>query len=493
VAILVPTTVLAQQHFESLKRRFATLPVRVEMLSRFRTPKQNEAVVSGLKDGAVDIVVGTHRLLQPDVHFRRPGLLVIDEEHRFGVSHKERIRSLRASVDTMAMTATPIPRTLHMAFSRLRDLSIIATAPMNRMPIRTVICHDTPGVLRGAIERELARDGQVYVVHNRVRTIHAMAERIAAMVPQAKVAVGHGQMSEERLEEVMVNFVEGRSNVLVCTAIIESGLDIPRANTIVIDRADTFGLAQLYQLRGRVGRSDRQAYACLVVPPLQMLTGDAKERLEALVRHTELGSGFSVASMDLEIRGAGNLLGPEQSGTVDAVGYEMFLDLLQEATARLAGESPPPDREPEITLETPGFLPSEYIPDPGLRLHYYKEMACARSLEEVEETLAALVDRFGPLPLEAKALCAGMTAKVLCRMLGVAGIETTRRRITVHLGPDSRVDPREVSRVIEEADGALRLTPDLRLVSLVEPSQKSPTEAAIHLLRTLWRCAIKSH
>jgi transcription-repair coupling factor (superfamily II helicase) len=485
VAVLVPTTVLAQQHYLVFKKRFANYPVRVEMLSRFRTKGQNANVVLGIKEGTVDIVVGTHRLLSSDVHFRNLGLLVVDEEHRFGVAHKERIRSLRTSVDTLAMTATPIPRTLHMAFSKLRDLSIISTPPVNRMPIRTMICHDDGDLIREAVQRELARDGQVYFVHNRVKDIDGIAGRISRLVPEARVAIGHGQMKEEVLERVMRDFIDGRFDVLVSTAIIESGLDIPRANTILIDRADTFGLAQLYQIRGRVGRSDLQAYAYLIVPPMGMLSEEARDRVEALAMHTELGSGFQVASMDLEMRGAGNLLGAEQSGDVDGVGFEMYMSLLEEATATLRGEDYEVAYEPEINLETPGFLPAEYVDDVGLRLHFYKELATSRSEEEVNQIAASLVDRFGTLPDDTERLIDGMVARALCRQLGVLGLETTGKKLTLHLGAQSGIHPDAVMELIREGDGAVRLTRDFKIIALRDQNGENPTRQAIEILRKL--------
>ncbi|MCP4675803.1 MAG: transcription-repair coupling factor [Deltaproteobacteria bacterium] len=488
IAVLVPTTVLAQQHFQTFKERFKSYPVRVERLSRFQTQAQNRDVVLGLKDGTVDIVIGTHRLLSKDVHFKRLGLLVVDEEHRFGVAHKERIRRLRASVDTLVLTATPIPRTLQMAFGQIRDLSIIGSAPAARRPVRTMICHDDPEVLRGALARELSREGQVFYVHNRVRDIAKVAERVKRMVPDARVAIGHGQMKEDKLERVMLDFVAGQYDILVCTSIIESGLDIPRANTIIIDRADTFGLAQLYQIRGRVGRSSLQAYAYLVVPPLSVLTEEARQRVETLARYTDLGSGFSVATMDMEIRGAGNLLGPQQSGTVSAVGFEMFCDLLAEAAAEIRGEKQTREIEPELTFERPGFIPDEYIPDVGQRLQYYKHLASAESEEAVEEIAADLVDRYGPLHEDTEDLVQVMIAKSMCRNLKIRGIESTTRRLTVHLAPDTRVSPDRVIDIVHKERGFVRLTDDLKIV--VRLDDKSPTgaQAAIRFLHRLGAC-----
>jgi transcription-repair coupling factor (superfamily II helicase) len=455
------------------------------MLSRFRSRSENAAAVLGLKDGTVDVVIGTHRLLSKDVHFKRLGLLVIDEEHRFGVTHKERVREIRTAVDTLVLTATPIPRTLHMAYSGLRDLSLIATAPVDRRPIRTVVCHDDPGLLTQAMERELAREGQVFFVHNRVRGIERVAERVRRLVPAARVAVGHGQMKEERLERVMLDFVAGRYDVLVCTSIIESGLDIPRANTIVVDRADTFGLAQLYQLRGRVGRSHQQAFAYLVVPPLDALGGDARERVDAMVRHSDLGSGFSVATLDLEMRGAGNLLGAEQSGSVSAVGLEMYCELVAEASAELRGEERRATVEPEVTLDRPGYLPEDYLPDVGQRLSYYKRLASCADEREIQVLAAELVDRYGPLPEEAEEVVRGMAVKTLCRSLRIHGLEASQRGLTIHLGSDSLVDPGLVMEIIREEQGRVRLTDDLKIAVRFAAEGPAGAEGAIRILRRL--------
>ncbi len=485
VAVLVPTTVLAQQHYQTFRDRFAPYPVRVEMASRFRSEQENRETIRALKEGRVDIVIGTHRLLSKDLHFKRLGLLVIDEEHRFGVAHKERIRDLSADVDTLVLTATPIPRTLHMAYIELRDLSLITSAPVDRRPIRTVVCHDDPALLTEAMERELARGGQVFFVHNRVRDIGRVAERVRGLVPRARVTVGHGQMKEEDLERVMLDFVAGEYDVLVCTSIIESGLDITRANTIIIDRADTFGLAQLYQLRGRVGRSRQQAHAYLVVPPLASLGGQARERVEALLGFRDLGSGFSVATRDLEIRGAGNLLGAEQSGSVNAVGFETYCELLADAVADLRGRPRATAPEPELTFEHPGYLSEELIPDLGQRLQAYQRLASAADEAAVDEVAADLVDRFGPLDGEATALVGVMRVKAVCRSLCVAGIEVGGRRIVVHLGTGSRVDPAMLTRLIREARGRWKLTEDLRLLVVFPEDDPPDSGSAIHCLHAL--------
>ncbi|MCU0665003.1 MAG: DEAD/DEAH box helicase, partial [Myxococcota bacterium] len=484
-AVLVPTTVLAQQHYQSFCQRFSPYPINVEVLSRFRTDAQNRETIFKLKTGLVDIVIGTHRLLSKDVHFKQLGLLVIDEEHRFGVAHKERVRALRTTVDTLTLTATPIPRTLQMAMGGVRDLSLIATPPMARKPVRTLLCHDEPKTLATAIERELSREGQVFYVHNRVKDIGKAAERVRQLAPKARVVVGHGQMKEDELERVMFDFVSGRYDILVCTTIIESGLDIPRANTIIIDRADTFGMAQLYQLRGRVGRSHQQAYAYLVVPPQAQLADDARTRVETLVRHTELGAGFAVATMDLELRGSGDILGAQQSGNVAAVGLEMFCDLLAAAVAELRGEPREEEIEPELTFETPGLIPQEYVPDVGERLQWYKRLASASSETHVQHIAGQIIDRCGPLPRETDELIKAMVAKALCRRLGIRGLEVTSRGIVVHLAPDCLVKPTSVLELIRRSPGRIALTQDMKIRLRLARDEQDCAQAAIHFLHEL--------
>jgi transcription-repair coupling factor (superfamily II helicase) len=485
VAVLVPTTVLAQQHYQSFLQRFSAYPVNVEMLSRFRTQTQNRDTVLRLKTGLVDIVIGTHRLLSKDVHFKQLGLLIIDEEHRFGVAHKERVRSLRTTVDTLTLTATPIPRTLQMAMGGVRDLSLISTPPSARKPVRTLLCHDDSKTLSTAIERELAREGQVFFVHNRVKDIGKVAERVQELAPKARIAIGHGQMKEDDLERTMFDFVSGRYDILVCTTIIESGLDIPRANTIIIDRADTYGLAQLYQLRGRVGRSHQQAYAYLIVPPVSQLSDDARTRVETLVRHTELGSGFSVATMDLEIRGSGDILGADQSGNVSAVGLEMFCDLLSEAVAELQGEPRQEDIEPELTFDSPGLIPEDYAPDVGERLQWYKRLASASSETHVQHIAGQLVDRHGPLPKETDELVKAMVAKSLCRSLRIRGLEVGNRGLVVHLTPDCKVRPAAVLELIRRSPGRVHLSPDMKIRVKLPREEQDSADAAIRFLHEL--------
>src|SRR5881409_3490827 len=400
VAILVPTTVLAQQHWSTFADRFAPFPARVELLSRFRAPKEQRAVVEGLRHGTVDVVIGTHRLLSKDVAFKNLGLLVVDEEHRFGVAHKERMKQLRASVDVLALTATPIPRTLYMSLSGVRDMSVIETAPLDRLPVETVIRRFSRGVIKEALERELERGGQVFFVHNRVQSLPSMAKLVQELVPEARVIMGHGQMKERELEATMVRFVTGQADVLVSTAIVESGLDIPASNTIIINRADRFGLAQLYQLRGRVGRERQQAYAYLLVPADGRVDEQAQRRLRALQEFTELGSGFKLALRDLEIRGAGNLLGAAQHGHIAAVGYDLYSKLLAEAVRELAGEPTAAAVEPMISVAVEGFLPDDYVPEVNQRLAFYKRLASAVSDAEVDDLRGELLDRFGPPPKE---------------------------------------------------------------------------------------------
>ncbi|MEJ7731729.1 MAG: transcription-repair coupling factor [Polyangiaceae bacterium] len=394
VAVLCPTTVLAQQHFLNFQARMASYPIEVRAMSRFQTKQEQDEVSRGLRDGKVDVVIGTHRLLSKDVHFKRLGLLVVDEEQRFGVTHKERIKALKTNVDVLTLSATPIPRTLQMAVTGLRDMSIITTPPVDRRAIRTIVTRPDETVIRDAVVREIDRGGQVFYVYNRVEGLYERAARLQELVPTARIAVAHGQMSEQALEQAMLDFVEGRFDVLCSTAIIESGLDIPRANTMIVDRADMFGLSQLYQLRGRVGRSKERAYAYLVVPPQNAMTDEARSRIEALERHTELGSGFQIASLDLELRGSGDLLGGEQSGNVASVGFEMFCQMLDEAVHELRGDPIVHDVDPELSFDVDALLPDDYS-DVGVRLSLYKRLASAGSVDEVADLASEMEDRFG--------------------------------------------------------------------------------------------------
>ncbi|HXX36613.1 MAG TPA: transcription-repair coupling factor [bacterium] len=430
-AVLVPTTLLAQQHYTVFRERFAAFPVRVEMLSRFRTPKEQKAVVEGVRTGAVDVLIGTHQVLNKAITFRALGLVIIDEEQRFGVTHKERLKQLRTQVDVLTLTATPIPRTLHMSLAGLRDLSVMETPPDVRQPIRTFIREDDPALVRDAIRRELERGGQIYVVHNRVDAIERAAKRVRDAVPEARVAVAHGQMPETELEQVMLDFLAGRYDVLVCTTIVEIGLDIPRVNTIVIEQAHRLGLAQLYQLRGRVGRADRQAYAYLLYPRHARLTHEAEQRLVAMREFVELGSGLRLAMRDLEIRGAGNLLGPEQHGHLAAVGFDLYMRLLEEAVREVRGERIEEAPETTVDLGAEAYLPEEYIAAANQRIATYRRLAETRGPDEVRAALEELRDRYGPLPEPARALGEIVRLRAVARGLGIAAISRDRDGILV--------------------------------------------------------------
>jgi transcription-repair coupling factor (superfamily II helicase) len=404
VAVLVPTTILAQQHMLTFRERLADFPVRIEVLSRFRTPKQQQETLAALKRGEVDVLIGTHRLLSRDVSFPRLGLVVIDEEHRFGVAQKERIRQMTRLVDVLAMTATPIPRTLNLSLAGARDMSVIETPPRDRLPVHTEILEFDEEVLADAVLREIDRGGQVFYVHNRVETIHNVALALQRLVPQVRVAVAHGQMAERELERVMLEFLDRRWDVLVSTMIVESGLDIPSVNTLIVDRADTLGLAQLYQLRGRVGRSTYRAFAYLLVPSRRVLTEDAEKRLRVIEEFDDLGVGFKIALRDMEIRGAGNLLGPEQHGFILGLGFDLYLKLLEEAVAELKGAASEVRPEPRLLTDWPAYLPEEYVTNEHDKLDLYRRLAEARDREAVDELTLEMIDRFGQLPPPAVAL-----------------------------------------------------------------------------------------
>ncbi len=460
VAVLVPTTVLAMQHYQTFSARFANFPVRVEMLSRFRPAAELAAVVAGLADGSVDIAVGTHRLLQKDVKFAALGLLVVDEEQRFGVAAKEALKQLRREVDVLTLTATPIPRTLHMTMLGVRDISTIETPPEERLAIRTYVTPYDPDVIGEAIRREVARGGQVFFVHNRVESIHAVARRLRRIVPEARIGVAHGQQSETALEKVMVDFYLKKVDVLLCTTIIESGLDVPSANTIVIDRADTLGLAQLYQLRGRVGRDKYRAYAYLLVPADGGMSEVARKRLQVIAELTELGSGFKIAARDLEIRGAGNLLGAEQSGHIAAVGFDLYTQLIQETVRELKGEPVEAEVDPTIRLRADGFIPEAYVPDPALRLNLYKRLAALRDGRLLTDFAEELADRFGAVPAETEWLLRTVDLKIQARKLHIQEIDGRREAIRVRFGPDPPVSPETIVALLRTERGRLRYLPE---------------------------------
>jgi len=453
VALLAPTTVLAQQHFHVFRERLKNFPVVVEMLSRFVDDETQARTVEGLKSGHVDIVVGTHRLLQRDVRFKRLGLLVIDEEHRFGVMQKERLKKLRTQLDVLSLSATPIPRTLHMAVGGIRDMSVIQTPPEERQPIKTYVTAEDDELIAEAIGRELQRKGQVYFVHNRVRTIQKAAERVRGLLPEARVAIGHGQMSEDELASVMVDFESGEYDVLVCTTIIESGLDIPNVNTILVERSDRFGLAQLYQLRGRVGRSGRRAYAYFLYDPRRSLTEQADKRLDVISGLHELGQGFKIALRDLEIRGAGNLLGTEQHGAITSVGFEMYLQMLQSAVAKLRGgadETAVSDvlstEEMNLDLPLDHFIPRSYIRDEKLRLGAYRQLANAEDEEELDSMLRSLRDRYGNPPEQLDNLAYSLRVKLRGQRMGLRGVIAQGHDILVRVDPQRLLDVEELSR-----------------------------------------------
>jgi transcription-repair coupling factor (superfamily II helicase) len=487
-AILVPTTVLAQQHLATFSDRFSPFPARVELLSRFRSPKEQKAIVEGLKKGTVDVVIGTHRLLSKDVEFRDLGLLVIDEEHRFGVAHKERIKQLRASVDVLSLTATPIPRTLYMSLSGARDLSVIETAPLERLPVETHICRFSRAVIKEALDRELARGGQVFFVHNRIQSLASMANFIQQMVPDARVVMAHGQMRERELEAVMVKFTTGQADVLVSTAIVESGLDIPASNTIVINRADRFGLAQLYQLRGRVGRERQQAYAYLLIPADGRMDEQAERRLRVIQELTELGSGFKLALRDLEIRGAGNLLGADQHGHMAAVGYDLYAKLLAEAVRELSGAPTEAPVDPVVTVDVEAYLPESYVPEVNQRLALYKRLTGATGSADLTDLRAELEDRFGPLPAAAEHLLQVVGIRVAARALGVEKLETRAGKAVVRFSPATPIDSQRLVRMLQESRGRLRMSREFGLEAAIATTDWPTTrDSLLKLLEQLDR------
>jgi transcription-repair coupling factor (superfamily II helicase) len=462
VALLVPTTLLAQQHYSTFTDRLADWPVRVELLSRFRTGSEMNAVLKRLEQGSVDIVIGTHRLIQRDVRFKQLGLVMIDEEQRFGVQQKERLKQLRAEVDLLTLTATPIPRTLNMAMSGIRDLSIIATPPARRMAIKTLITEWDRAMLREALLRELQRGGQVFFLHNEVRSIERVAREVQELAPQARLAVAHGQMPERQLEKVMVDFYRQRYNVLVCSTIIESGIDVPTANTIIINRADRFGLAQLHQLRGRVGRSHHRAYAYLVVPEKRSLTADARKRLEAIASLEELGAGFTLATHDLEIRGAGELLGVEQSGQINQVGFSLYSDMLARAVAAMQnGREPdldaPMRRGVEIELHVPALIPETYLGDVQARLTLYKRIASAPDSAGLRELQVEMIDRFGLLPEATKNLFAIAELRLRAARIGVARLDFGPQGGRIEFLEDAEADPEGLIRLIQQNSRGYRM------------------------------------
>jgi transcription-repair coupling factor (superfamily II helicase) len=454
VTVLAPTTVLTFQHFETFKRRFQPFPIRVEMLSRFRTAKEIKAVLADLAEGKVDLVVGTHRLLSADVVFKDLGLVIVDEEQRFGVKHKERLKQLKKSVDVISMSATPIPRTLHMSLLGLRDMSVIETPPKDRLSIQTNVAHFQPELIKSAIELELGRGGQVYFLHNRVDSIWARAAMIQELLPQARVGVGHGQMGEAELERTMLRFMRHEYDVFVCTTIVENGLDIPLANTMIIENAERYGLAELYQLRGRVGRSNRRAYAYLLVPPDTELTEVARKRLAALKEFSDLGAGFKIAALDLELRGAGNLLGGEQHGHINAVGFDMYVRLLEETVRELKGEEVPAEIHSSLNLGLDIRIPADYIADENQRLRAYRQIANAGTPADRERVEKELEDRYGPVPVAVRNLLEYSALKTVAEKLGIEAIDRRHALLNVKFHPETHIDPACLMNLVSHTRGA---------------------------------------
>ncbi|MBI2981274.1 MAG: transcription-repair coupling factor, partial [Deltaproteobacteria bacterium] len=474
-AILVPTTLLAFQHAERFAERFRETParlaedggsrrVRIEMLSRFRPKAEQKRVLQELALGHVDIVIGTHRLLQPDISFKNLGLLVIDEEHRFGVGHKEKIKHLRKNVDALTLSATPIPRTLHMSLVGIRSVSVIETPPTDRLSIRTFVMPFQDSVIREAIVREIKRGGQVFFLHNNVQTMAKMKEHLEKLIPEAKCEIAHGQMEEEALEDIMVRFYHQEFNLLLCTTIIESGIDIPTANTILINEADRFGLAQIYQLRGRVGRGAHRAYAYLLIAEDKELTDEATQRLQVLQKFSELGTGFRMANYDLEIRGAGNLLGKDQSGNMTAIGYELYSELLEQAVRALKGEKVLDEIDPELHFKLPAYIPDSYLPDPPLRLELYRRLSSLDSEDEIEPIIDELRDRFGKPPAEVENLLELSAIKTYAKKLRLKQIRYDGRNFSYAFDPSSPLPPDVLTQMIKKDPKAMKLTPDLRLI-----------------------------
>jgi transcription-repair coupling factor (superfamily II helicase) len=485
-AVLVPTTLLAEQHFRTFSERLAPFSIRVEMLSRFRTRSEQQETLRGLKSGTVDFVVGTHRLLQKDVVFKNLGLLVVDEEHKFGVKHKERIKEFKKLVDVLTLTATPIPRTLHMSLAGIRDLSIIQTPPLDRQAIQVSLARFGKRVIREAILRELERGGQVFFVHNRVQGIERMADFVRNLVPVAKVGIAHGQLKEDEIEDVMTKFIAGTLNVLVTTTIIESGIDIPTANTIIINRADRFGLADLYQIKGRVGRSREKAYAVLLAPADETLTDTARKRLRAIQELSELGAGFRIAAQDLETRGAGNLLGKQQSGHIAAVGIDLYTQMMEEAMAELRGQELAVEPDTQITMRASAFIPEDYISDPSLRLAAYKEVSGVGDEAALRDLADELRDRYGLMPEPAANLFEIMSIKIIAKKAQVARIDAGKAMVQITFAENAKISPERVMLLLKKNKGKIKLVPEYTLqVVLGDDSLKTASNAVKKCLQEL--------
>jgi transcription-repair coupling factor (superfamily II helicase) len=463
VAVLAPTTILTFQHIETFKRRFASWPLNIAVLNRFVSAAEVKKTLADVKAGRVDILIGTHRLLSSDVQFANLGLLIIDEEQKFGVKHKEKIRYLKNTVDTLAMSATPIPRTLNMSLLGLRDLSLINTPPHDRLPTRTFVSKFDMSVIRKSVLTEIKRGGQVFFLHNRVQSIYALADELRSLLPEVRLAVAHGQMDEDSLEKTIVSFFNKDIDMLVCTTIIESGMDIPNANTMFVDQAHALGLSQLYQLRGRVGRGKQRAFCYLLIPRSGSIDDIAKERLRILQQNSALGSGIQIAQYDLELRGAGTLLGEEQSGAVDAVGYELYMDLLEMAVQEAKGQPLEETVEPEINLKMKALIPHAYMPDIRLRLSYYKALSNIQSTEDIDQIENTLRDQFGQPTEEVFNLMGLMMIRLLCKTLGVRDVSSGINTISLLFTDKTKLPPQKVIELTQQANKKYSLTPDNRL------------------------------
>jgi transcription-repair coupling factor (superfamily II helicase) len=484
VAMLVPTTVLAEQHAKTFLERFAGFPVLVESINRFRSQAEQKAILRNLKAGKLDMIIGTHRLLSKDVHFKRLGLLIIDEEHRFGVSHKEKVKRFKAEVNVLTLSATPIPRTLQLSLLGIRDLSVINTPPEQRRPIKTFVARYDELVIKEAITRELQRGGQTFLVHNRVRSIEEMARKVEKLTPQARIAVAHGQMAAKQLEEIMVNFVSKAIDVLICTTIIESGLDIASANTIIITRADRLGLAEIHQLRGRVGRSSEQSYAYLLVPSLDGLAKEAKERLRALLDHSELGGGFKLAMSDLQIRGGGNILGVSQSGHIAAVGYDLYLELLQNTVSDLKRQAADEEIveiiEPEINLQISAYIPETYIVDTPQRYIAYRKIASIIDAIQLQDLKEELQDRYGPLPGETQNLFDMMSLKIKMKKIMITKLEQGKDMLVFSFHEKTDIGPQKILDLVKMSKNSIRFSPDARLLAPLSSQVSHSPQAILH-------------
>jgi transcription-repair coupling factor (superfamily II helicase) len=483
VAVLVPTTVLAEQHFETFCKRMKDYPVAVAVLSRFKTRAEQKEILARVRSGKVDVLIGTHRMLQKDVSFRDLGLLIIDEEQRFGVKQKEAIKGFRALVDVLALTATPIPRTLHMTLMGIRDLSVIETPPEDRQPIQTFLSPYDEGAIAQSIQAELQRGGQVFFVHNRVQTIHAVANRLVKLVPNARFAVAHGQMKERDLEETMIRFLKKEIDVLVCTTIIEAGLDIPSVNTIFINEVDRFGLAQIYQLRGRVGRSDESAYAHLLLSKEAALTRDAEKRLRALMDFSHLGAGIQLAMHDLKIRGGGNILGFSQSGHISAIGYELYVRMIEQAVSELKGEEWHEEVNPEINVNMPAYLPASYVADADVRLNLYRRLSGLREEEDLDSMKQEMQDRFGPFPREVTNLLEVMSVRLVLKKLRITRLDVVPDGLAVTFSEDTAVHPAKVIGLVKKQPKRFQFLTERKLKVRLPPCQ--PLEALLESKRII--------